>query len=155
MVPPTAEWTTQIPPTSVAGMREEPNPTVRAVCDAPLKLGMGVQDRVQRGLILLDKRSGAIVLVPIRAKREKPLDGYGKKARLSVTMWIVLCTPSSYPLDANASRGRARFFVRNRQGTAGTATPMLRYTPFPQTVLFAESPRPRCASDRETTTWKK
>jgi len=117
---PAAERTTQVPPTSVAGMRKEPNPAVRAVSDAAAKLGMGLQDRVQRGLILPDKRPGAIVLVPIRAKREKLLDGYGKKARLSVTMRMLLDTPSSYPLDANASRGGARFFLRQRQRSART-----------------------------------
>jgi hypothetical protein len=93
-------------------MREKANPAVNAADDAPLKLGAGLQDRVQRGLILPDKRLGAIVLMPIRLKREKLLDGYGKKARLSVIILIVLCTPSSYPIDAIASRGRARFFLR-------------------------------------------
>jgi hypothetical protein len=112
MVLPAAEGTTQIPATCVPGMREKPNPAVSAVCDTTPKLGMGLQDRVQRGLILPDKRTGAVLLVPIRAKREKSLDGYGKKARFSVMMRIDLCTPSSYPIDANASRGRARFFVR-------------------------------------------
>ena len=48
------------------------------------ELGMGLYDRVQRELILLDERAGTILLMPIRSKREKPLDGYDKKARLSV-----------------------------------------------------------------------
>jgi hypothetical protein len=110
MVLPAAERTTHVSPTCVAGMREEANPAVRTVNDAALKGGMGLQDRVQRGLILPDKRAGAVVLMPIRANREKLLDGYGKKARLSAILSIVLYTPSSYLLDANASRGRARFF---------------------------------------------
>ena len=112
MVLPTAERAPQLPPTRIARMREKANPAVRAGSDAPAKLGMGLQDRVQRRLILPDKRPGAIVLMPICAKREKPLDGYGKKARLSAIISIVLYTPSSYLFDANASRGRARFFVR-------------------------------------------
>jgi hypothetical protein len=112
MVLPTAERTTQGPPTCVPGMSEKPNPAVSAASHANLKLGMGLQNRVQRGLILPDKRPGAIVLMPIRAKREKLLDGDDKKARLSVIMWSVLCTPSSYLLDANTSRGRARFLLR-------------------------------------------
>ena len=120
MVLPAAERTPQVPPACVTGMREKANPAVRARSDAPAKLGMGLQDRVQRGLILPDKRPGAIVLMPIRAKREKPLDGYGKKARLSAIIFIVLYTPSSYLLDANASRGRARFFMRHGRGSAGT-----------------------------------
>jgi hypothetical protein len=112
VVLPAAERATQVPPACVAGMREEANSAIRAGSDAPAQFGMGLQDRVQRGLILPDKRPGAVVLMPICAKREKLLDGYGKKARLSTIISIVLYTPSSYLLDANASRGRARFFVR-------------------------------------------
>ena len=92
-------------------MREEANPAVPAGNGAAEKLRMSLQNRVQRRLILPDNRLGAVVLVPIRAKREKLLDGYGKKARLSV-MILIVDTPSSYLLDANASRGRARIFVR-------------------------------------------
>ena len=114
VVLPTAERTPQIPPTGVLRIREKANPTLRTVSDAALKFGMGLQDRVQRRLILPDKRPGAVVLVPILAKREKLLDGYGKKARLSVIISIVLHTPSSYLLDANASRGRARIFSAHR-----------------------------------------
>jgi hypothetical protein len=65
-------------------MREKPNPAVSTVSHARLELGIGLQDGVQSDLILLNKRSGAIVLMPIRAEREKSLDGYDKKARLSV-----------------------------------------------------------------------
>ena len=93
-------------------MREKANPAVRAVNDAPLKFGVGLHDRVQRRLILPDKRLGAIILMPIRAKREKLLDGDDKKARLSAIIPIELDTPSSYLIDANASRSRARFFLR-------------------------------------------
>ena len=103
MVPPAAEWTTQVPPTGVAGMREKANPAVPAVRNAATKVGMGLQDRVQRGLILPDKRLGTLVLMPIRAKRENPLDGYDKKTRLLVIISNVLCTPSSYFTDAQAS----------------------------------------------------
>jgi len=120
MVLPAAERTSQVPPTCVAGMGEKANPAVPAVSDAAAKLGMRLQDRVQRALILPDKRPGAIVLMPIGAKREKLLDGDGKKARLSVIISMVVDTPSSYLFDANASRGRARFFVRDGQGSART-----------------------------------
>ncbi len=102
-------------------MREKANPAVRAVRYAPLKLGMRLQDRVQHGLILPDKRPGAIELMPIHAKREKLLDGDGKKARLSAILSIVVDTPSSYLFDANASRGRARIFMRDGQGPGKTA----------------------------------
>ena len=121
MVLPAAKRTPQVPPTRITGMREKANSAVRAGNDAPTKLEMGLQDRVQRGLILPDKRPGAIVPVPIRTKREKPLDGYGKKARPSAILFIALYTPSSYLFDANASRGRARFFVRYGRGSTRTA----------------------------------
>jgi hypothetical protein len=113
MMPPAAEWTTQVLPICVPGMSEKPNPAVHAGSDATLKLGMGLQNRVQRGLILQDKRLGAIILMPIRVKREILLDAYGKKAKLSVIIPMVLDTPSSYFIDAKASRGRARFFLRS------------------------------------------
>lgn len=86
MLPPTAKRTTQIPTAYVAGMSEKPNPAVNAVSDAKLELGMELQDRVQRDLILPDKRPGVIEFMPIRPKREKLLGCYDKKARLSVTM---------------------------------------------------------------------
>jgi len=139
MVLPAAEGTTQIPATCVPGMREKPNPAVSAVCGTTPKLGMGLQDRVQRGLILPDKRPGAVLLVPIRAKREKSLDGYGKKARFSVMMRIDLCTPSSYPIDANASRGRARFFVRYGKEPQHPPTQTLRPLSLTQAVPLAGS----------------
>jgi hypothetical protein len=110
MLLPTAERTTKIRTTCVARMSEKANPAVNAVSHATLELGMGLQDRVQRDLILPHKRLGSIVLMPIRAKREELLDGYNKKARFSVTMRRLFDTPSSYLIDAKASRGRARFF---------------------------------------------
>jgi hypothetical protein len=61
-------------------------------------------------LILLNKRTSAVVLVPILAKREEFRDGYHKTERFSVKMPNVMCISSSYSLDANASRGRARIF---------------------------------------------
>ena len=120
VVLPAAERASQVPPTCVAGMREKANPAAHAVNDAALKGGMGLQDRVQRRLIVPNKRAGAVAPVPICAKREKLLDGYGKKARLSAIIFIVLYTPSSYLFDANASRGGARFFVRHGRGSAAT-----------------------------------
>jgi hypothetical protein len=117
MMLPAAERATQIPPTGVPGMREEANPAVLAGNGAAEKLRMSLQNRVQRRLILPDRRLGAVVLVPIRANREKLLDGYCKKTKLSVMMLNVV-TPSSYPFDAKASRGRARFFVRTGQEPA-------------------------------------
>jgi hypothetical protein len=88
VVLPAAERTTQVPTTGAARMREKPNPAVLAVSHAPLQIGVGFQNRVQRDLILPDKWSGAIELVPIRTKREKLLDGDGKKARYNRKLWM-------------------------------------------------------------------
>ncbi|MGO9270424.1 MAG: hypothetical protein ACLQOO_09260 [Terriglobia bacterium] len=112
VMPAATKRATQVPPASVAGMREKANPAVNAGNEALLKFGMGLQGRVQRRLILPDKRLGAIVLMPIYAKCETLLEGNGKKAKLSVIIWIVLFTTSSYLIDAIASRGRARLFLR-------------------------------------------
>lgn len=109
------ERATQIPPTCVAGVSQKPNATVPTVRHAAAEFGIGLHHRVQRGLILTDKRPGAIILMPIRAKREKLLDSDDKKARLSVRIRIEFCTPSSYLVDAKASRGRARFFCVPRK----------------------------------------
>jgi hypothetical protein len=45
---------------------------------------MRLQDGVQCDLILPNERPGPIMLMPIGPKREKLLNGYDKKARLSV-----------------------------------------------------------------------
>ena len=119
VVLPATEGTSQLPPARVAGMRQKANPAVDAVNDALLKMGTGSQNRVQRRLILPDKRFGAIVPVPIRAKRETFLDGDGKKAKFAVIL-VILFTSSSYLIEANASRGRARFFLRSQQKSAPT-----------------------------------
>jgi hypothetical protein len=74
------------------------------------QIGIVAQDGAERELILTNKRAGAVVLMPIRAKRKEFPDGYDKNARFSVKMLSVIDTPSSYSLDANASRGRARIF---------------------------------------------
>lgn len=68
MVISAAEGATQIHSPCIAGIREKSNPAVNAVGQATLQLRMGLDNRVQRDLILPHKRLGAIVLVPIRAK---------------------------------------------------------------------------------------
>jgi len=155
MVLPTAEWASQVLPPGVAGVRKEPNSALRAESEAPLNLRMALQDRVQRGLILPDKRPGAIALMPICAKREELLDGYGKKARLSTIISIVLCTPSSYLFDANASRGRARFFCATDDDLREPPVQTVRHRSLTQAVRLAKSAQTRWPSDPETTTWKK
>jgi len=105
-----AKVTAQIKSVRVAGMRKEANPAVAAPHCAALQISTTPQGRIQRQLILTNKRTGAVVLVPILAERENFRDGYGKIARFSVKMLIVISISSSYSLDAKASRGRARIF---------------------------------------------
>jgi hypothetical protein len=51
-----------------------------------------------------------------------------------------------------AGRG---FFCATDEDLQGPPAPTIRYAPSPQTVLFAKSAQTRCASNPETTTWKK
>ena len=74
-----AKGTPKIFPASVLRSRQESNATVRAVFDAPLQLGMGLQERVQSRLILPNKRIDATVLMPIELIREKLPDRNQKK----------------------------------------------------------------------------
>jgi len=118
MVLSAAERATEIRATRVTGMRQEADPTVAAANRAVLQIRTIAQDGIQRVLILTNKRIGAVVLMPILAKRENFRDRYDKIARFSVTMLIGFCITSSYSLDAKASRGRARFFYRSTQKIA-------------------------------------
>jgi len=68
------------------------------------------QHGIQRLLILANKRTGAVVLVPIVAKRKKFRDRDYKNAKFSVKISNVLGMSSSYTLDAKASRCAARIF---------------------------------------------
>lgn len=111
MVLAATQRTADILPIRISRMREEANPTVAAVDRTASQTGMIAQDGIQRKLILTNKRINAVVLMPIRAKREEFPDGYDKNAKFSVRMLSPLCMSSSYSLDANASRGRARIFL--------------------------------------------
>jgi len=150
-----AEWASQIPPPGVPRMCEEPNLTVSAVSHTALQFGIGLQDRVERGLILSDKRVSAIVLVPIWPKREEFLDGDDKKARFSVTIWSAFDTPSSYFIDAKASRSRARFFCASGKNEATGSAHPLHHATLTQPVRPPASTQTRCAPHSETTTGKK
>lgn len=147
-----AERTPQVPPPGVARMREKPNPAVRAVGGATPKRGMRLPNRVQRGLVVPNKRPGAVVPVPILAKRENLLDGYGKKARFSAIIENVLCTPSSYLIGAQASSGRARFFVRYGKNSRCPPAQTLRPLSLAQAVPLARPTQTRCAPPLEKTT---
>jgi hypothetical protein len=88
MVLPAAEGAAQILAAGVAGMGQKANPAVATAHDATpqIQIASVSQGRVECDLILTNERTGAIVLVPIPRKRENLFDGYGKKARFSVTM---------------------------------------------------------------------
>ena len=110
MVPPAAKWTAEIAAARVAGMSEEAYAAVATPHRAVLQIRTIPQDGIQQELILTNKRTGAVVLVPILAKRKKFRDGYNKIARFSVKILIGFFISSSYSLDAKVSRGRARIF---------------------------------------------
>jgi hypothetical protein len=130
----------QVSPTSVAGVREKPNLAVKTKNGAIPKLWMRLKNEVQLHLILLNNRPGAIILVPIWPKREELLGSYGKKARLSVMMRIRF-TPSSYPIDANASRGRARFFCELTATLKTLSAKALHYRLIAECAFPAQSTR--------------
>ncbi len=96
--------TAQVLTTCIARMSEEANPTVAAEYRAVRQIRTITQDGIQRELILTNKRTGAVVLVPILVKRENFRDGYDKIAKFSVKILICFCISSSYSLDAKASR---------------------------------------------------
>jgi hypothetical protein len=105
-----SERAAEIPPIRVPRMRQKADSTVAAGDGTACQTGMIAQDGIQRLLILTNKRTSAIILMPIRAKRKEFPGSYDKNARFSVKMLSVLDIPSSYSLDANASRDRARVF---------------------------------------------
>lgn len=103
MVLAAAKRTTQVFAAGVPGMGEKANPAVNAGSDATLQFAMGLEGRVQRDQILPDQGPGAVVLVPIRPKREELADGDDKKAKFAVTIPRLLHTTSSYLTEAIAS----------------------------------------------------
>jgi hypothetical protein len=96
-------------------MGEKANSTLAAGDRALFPIGIFAQDRIQRQLILPNKRKGAIELVPIVAKYKEFRDGNYKNARFSVRISSGLVTSSSYTFDAKASTGRPRIFYALRQ----------------------------------------
>lgn len=108
MLSPAAKGATKITAARAARMSKKANSAVTTVHRALSPIRMIAQDGIQRQLILPNKRKDAVVLMPIFAKREEFRDGYHKTERFSVTMLSVWSISSSYSLEANASRGRAR-----------------------------------------------
>ena len=88
MVLPAAEGAAQILTAGVAGMGQKPNSAVATAHDATAQIAIAFvsQGRVERDLIVTDQWTGTLVLVPIPRKTENLFEGYGKKAKLSVTM---------------------------------------------------------------------
>jgi len=115
MVLTASKRTVEILPMCVPWMRQEANFAVATMDRTACQTGMIAQDRIQRGLILTNKRMGAIILMPVRAKCKEFPGGCDKNTRFSVKMLILFDTPSSYELDAQASRSRARFFCGSTQ----------------------------------------
>lgn len=62
------ELAAEILPASVARVRQEANATLAAVNRTACQIRTIAQDDIERQLILTNKRVGAVVLVPIRAK---------------------------------------------------------------------------------------
>ena len=62
------EWTVEIPSIRISRMCQKANPAVAAVHRTVCQIGMIAQDGIKRDLILTNKRTSAIVLMPIRAK---------------------------------------------------------------------------------------
>ncbi len=106
-----AERTTKITSTGIARMCQKANATVSAMSDALGQARIAGEDRVDRVLVLMNKRINTLVHVPVFVKREEIADGNDKKARDSVTI-SNLYTPSCYLIDAKASRGARGFFHR-------------------------------------------
>ena len=115
MLSPTAKGATKITAARAARMSQKANSAVTTVHRAVSPIRTIAQDVIQRQLILPNKRTSAVVLMPIFAKRKKLPDGYDKNAKFSVTMLSVCGIPSSYSLDAKTSSGRARIFYASRQ----------------------------------------
>jgi hypothetical protein len=112
-----AERAAQILTAGVARMGKEPNPAVLAAHRATGQLGTSLQNGVERGLILTNKRTSTLLLVPILGKRENPLDAYEEKARSSAILWILSFMLSSYLLDAEAPRVGRGFSSHFQQKT--------------------------------------
>jgi hypothetical protein len=110
MVLAATEGAAQILTARVAGMREEADPAVPAAHQATGQIGTVPQNGVERDLILTNKRTSAIILMPILGKGENALDAYDKGIRLCVMIRIVLAISSSYVLDAQTPRGGRGFF---------------------------------------------
>ncbi|MGD9712165.1 MAG: hypothetical protein AB7V46_08885 [Thermomicrobiales bacterium] len=105
----TTERTIEIAASLIPTVRQEANAAVTAADGARRRI-RPTQDLVDDELILTNKRSSAVALVPIFAKREKFRDRDYKNARFSVMISNDLSMSSSYRLDVKTSSGKPRVF---------------------------------------------
>jgi hypothetical protein len=105
----TTEGTVEIIAPRVVSMSEKANPAMPTAGRAE-PLGKQRQDRVDGLLILLNERNGAILPMPIGAKRETFRQRDHKNARFSVRISNGMSISSSYPLEVNPSRCGTRIF---------------------------------------------
>jgi hypothetical protein len=110
MVLTATERAAEIPPMGIPWMGQKADATMAAADRTAYQTGAIAQNSIERQLILTNKRVGAVALMPIGTKFKIFRNRYRKNARFSVKMWSDFFTPSSYSLDANASRCRARIF---------------------------------------------
>ena len=150
-----AKGTPQIFPASVLRSRQESNATVKAVFDATLQFAIGLQEGVQRRLILPNKRTDATVLMPIDLIREKLPDRDQKKTGSRLQFQYVFSHPR--PTSSTLMRrveGRG-FFVRQQEDREQESLhTILPTSPIPSLPLRSPSQIAR-SHFFNMTTWKK
>ena len=85
----TAEGAAEILPTGIPRIGEKADFTVAATDRTVFQIRTTAQDGIELMLILTNKRTSTIVLMPIRMKSENLAAGYDKNVRFSVKMLIV------------------------------------------------------------------
>ena len=105
-----AEGAAEILPTGIPRIGEKADFTVAATDCTIFQIRTTAQDGIQLVLILTNKRTSTIVLMPIRTKSENLAASYDKNARFSVKILSEFSISLSYELDAKASRCRAGIF---------------------------------------------
>jgi hypothetical protein len=105
-----AERASQIGASRVPRMSQEADVTVATRDGTLCQIGPIAQDGVNGRLILANKRTSAVVLVPILEKRIEFRDRDYKNAKFSVMIPMLFDTSSSYQLGVKTSSGAARNF---------------------------------------------
>ncbi len=150
-----AKGTPQIFPASVLRSRQESNATVKAVFDAPLQGGMGLQEGVERRLILPNKRTDATALMPIELIREKLPDRDQKKTgfRLKFQCDFSHPRPTSSTLTRRvAGRG---FLIRQQQNRENESLQTSHFMPLITSRALRSPSQITRFHFLKMTTWKK